>query len=79
MTIARVAAPLSAVGMTQGPIVINYTPNVVIHSEHAADIATLKRRVMEILERHGRELHQVLAREIVRQQRTEFNSLLSNQ
>jgi hypothetical protein len=74
----RIAAPLSAVGMTQGPIVINYTPNVVIHSEHAADIATLKRRVMEILERHGRELHQVLAREIVRQQRTEFNSLLSN-
>jgi hypothetical protein len=75
----RIAAPLSAVGMTQGPIVINYTPNVVIHSEHAADIATLRRRVMEILERHGRELHQVLAREIVRQQRTEFNSLLSNQ
>jgi hypothetical protein len=34
---------------------------------------------MEILERNGRELHQVLAREIVRQQRTEFNSQLSNQ
>jgi hypothetical protein len=77
--VARIAAPLSAVGMTRDPIVINYTPNVVIHSEHAADIATLKRRVMEILERHGRELHQVLAREIVRQQRTEFTSLLSNQ
>jgi hypothetical protein len=71
---ACIAAPLAAVG-----IVVNYAPNVVIHSEHAADIATLKRRVMEILERHGRELHQVLAREIVRQQRTEFNSLLSNQ
>jgi hypothetical protein len=34
---------------------------------------------MEVLERHGRELHQVLAREIVRQQRREFNPLLSNQ
>ena len=45
----------------------------------AADTAALKRRVMEILERHGRELHQVLAREIVRQQRREFNPLLSNQ
>jgi hypothetical protein len=27
---------------------------------------------MEILERHGRELHQVLAREVVRQQRRDF-------
>ncbi len=76
---ARIAAPLAAVGATQSPIVVNYAPNVIIHSEHAADIATLKRRVMEILERHGRELHQVLARELVRQQRTEFNSLLSHQ
>ncbi len=76
---ARIAAPLAAVGTTRGPIVINYTPNVVIHSEGAADIATLKRRVMEILERHGRELHQVLARELVRQQLTEFISLFSNQ
>jgi hypothetical protein len=76
---ARIAAPLLAVGMTQGPIVINYAPSVVIHSEDAADSAALKRRVMEVLERHGRELHQVLAREIVRQQRREFNPLLSNQ
>jgi hypothetical protein len=76
---ARIAASLSALGMTQGPIVINYAPNVVIHSEDATDTAALKRRVMEILERHGRELHQVLAREIVRQQRREFNPLLSNQ
>jgi hypothetical protein len=76
---ARSAAPLGAVNTTQGPIVINYAPNVVIHSEDAADTAALKRRVMEILERHGRELHQVLAREIVRQQRREFNPLLSNQ
>jgi hypothetical protein len=76
---ARIAAPLSALGMTQSPIVINYAPNVVIHSEDATDTAALKRRVMKILERHGRELHQVLAREIVRQQRREFNPLLSNQ
>jgi hypothetical protein len=76
---ARIAAPLPAMSMTQGPIVINYAPNVVIHSEDAADIATFKRRVMEVLERHGRELHQVLAREIVRQQRREFNPLLSDQ
>jgi hypothetical protein len=65
--------------MTQGPIVVNYAPSVVIHSEDAVDSAALKRRVMEVLERHGRELHQVLAREIVRQQRREFNPLLSNQ
>jgi hypothetical protein len=69
---ARLAAPLSAARMTQGSIVINYAPNVVIHSEDAADTAALKRRVMEVLERHGRELHQVLAREIVRQQRRDF-------
>ena len=75
----RIAAPLAAVRMTQGPIVINYAPNVVIHSEDAADTTALKRRVMEVLERHGRELHQVLAREIVRQQRREFNPLLSHQ
>ena len=75
----RIAAPLAAVRMTQGPIVINYAPNVVIHSEDAADTTALKRRVMEVLERHGRELHQVLAREIVRQQRREFNPVLSHQ
>ena len=69
---ARVAAVLSAVGVAQAPIVINYAPNVVIQSEDAADAAALKRRVMEVLERHGRELHQVLAREIVRQQRRDF-------
>jgi hypothetical protein len=69
---ARIAAPLPAVRSVQGPIVINYAPNVIIHSESGADNAALKRRVMEVLERHGRELHQVLAREIVRQQRTDF-------
>jgi hypothetical protein len=69
---AHLAAPLSAAGVAQDPIVINYAPNVVIHSEDASDTAALKRRVIEVLERHGRELHQVLAREIVRQQRRDF-------
>jgi hypothetical protein len=45
---------------------------VIINSEDGTDAAALKRRVMEVLERHGRELHQVLAREIVRQQRRDF-------
>jgi hypothetical protein len=67
-----VAATLPAVRFAQGPIVINYAPNVIIHSEDGTDAAALKRRVMEVLERHGRELHQVLAREIVRQQRRDF-------
>jgi hypothetical protein len=68
---ALIASPLPAVP-SQNPIVINYAPNVIIHSESGADNAALKRRVMEVLERHGRELHQVLAREIVRQQRRDF-------
>ena len=69
---ARIAAPLSAQRIAQIPIVINYAPNVVIHSEDAADAGALKRRVLEVLERHGRELHQTLQREIVRQQRRDF-------
>jgi hypothetical protein len=76
---ARVAAPQSAPFMTQSAIVIDYSPNVVIHCGDAADAATLKRRVMEILERHGRELHQVLQREIVRQQRRDFQPRYSNE
>jgi len=75
---ARLAALPCATNATQGAIVINYAPNVVIHSEDAADSAALKRRVMEILERHGRELHQVLQREMVRQQRRDFQPRLSN-
>ena len=74
---ARIAVPLSTSRMTQGSIVINYAPNVVIHSEDAADKATLTRRIMEVLERHGRELHQVLTREIVRRQRGDFQPGLS--
>ncbi|MGZ6211402.1 MAG: hypothetical protein ACXWNU_03160 [Candidatus Binataceae bacterium] len=69
---ARIADPLSATRKTQDAIVVNYAPNVVIQSEHAIDAAALKGHVMEVLERHGRELHQVLAREIVRQQRRDF-------
>jgi hypothetical protein len=69
---ARIAAPLSAVSMAQTPIVISYAPNVVIHSQDAADAAHLKQRVMEVLERHGRELHHTLQREMLRQQRRDF-------
>jgi hypothetical protein len=69
---ARTASPPSAARMARNPIVINYTPNVVIHSEDAADAAALKHRVMEVLERHGRELHQTSQRELVRQQRRDF-------
>ena len=69
---ARIADPLSATRRAQDAIVVNYAPNVVIQSEHAIDAAALKGHVMEVLERHGRELHQVLAREIVRQQRRDF-------
>lgn len=66
------AIPPSAVRTEQNSIVINYAPNVTIHSEEPGDTAALTRRVMEVLERHGRELHQVLAREMVRQQRQDF-------
>jgi hypothetical protein len=76
---ARIAAPLSPAFASQTPIVIDYSPNVVIHAENAGDTAALKRLVMEILERHGRELHQVLQREIIRQQRQDFQPRYSNQ
>jgi hypothetical protein len=76
---APLRAPLSPGGTTQGSIVIDYAPNVAIHCEDATDSVALKRRVMEILERHGRELHQVLAREIVRQQRRDFQPRYSNE
>ena len=69
---ARIADRLSATRGAQDAIVVNYAPNVIIQSEHATDAAALKGHVMEVLERHGRELHQVLAREIVRQQRRDF-------
>ena len=76
---ARIAATLSTTRMTQGAIVINYAPNVTIHSEGAADTAALKRGVLEILERHGRELHQTLTREVVRQQRRDFQPRYSDE
>lgn len=76
---ARIAATLSTTRMTQGAIVVNYAPNVTIHSEGAADTAALKRGVLEILERHGRELHQTLTREVVRQQRRDFQPRYSHE
>ena len=76
---ARIAATLSTTRMTQGAIVINYALNVTIHSEGAADTAALKRGVLEILERHGRELHQTLTREVVRQQRRDFQPRYSHE
>jgi hypothetical protein len=66
------AAPRPAARTTQAPIVINYAPNLVINSADSADAAALRRRVMDVLERHGRELHQTLARELLRQQRRDF-------
>jgi hypothetical protein len=75
----RRAISLSGARIAQHAIVINFAPQVTIHSEDAADPAALKRRVMEILERHGRELHQALQREIVRQQRRDFQTRPANQ
>jgi hypothetical protein len=69
---AAAAAASSAARSVRAPIVINYSPNVTIHAQDAGDDEALARRVMEVLERHGRELHQVLARDLVRRQRTEF-------
>lgn len=57
------------------PIAINYSPNVAIHAQEDGDGNDdhgLARLVMDVLERHGRELHQVLQRELIRRQRTEF-------
>jgi len=76
---ARITTPPSASFTTQTPIVIDYAPNVIIHAESAADTAALRRQVMEVLERHGRELHQVLQRKIVRQQRRDFQPRYSNE
>ena len=54
------------------PINISYAPEIIIHSAGGSDDARLKRSVMDILERHGRELYQVLARETLRRERVEF-------
>jgi hypothetical protein len=56
------------------PIVINYSPNLAIHTNEGERDEGLERRLMDILERHGRELHQVLAREMVRRRRMEFDN-----
>jgi hypothetical protein len=75
---ARLAAPLSS-ATVRSAIVIDYSPNVVIHCEDPTDPAALKRRVMAILERHGRELHQILQRETARQRRRDFQPRYSNE
>jgi hypothetical protein len=75
---ALITASFSTADLTQRAIVINYVPHVTIHSEDTTDTDALKRRVMEILERHGRELHQVLQREMIRQERRDFQPRYSN-
>jgi hypothetical protein len=69
---ARVPARKAAPSVSPAPIVINYAPNLAINADHEADAAAVRRRVMNVLERHGRELHKVLARELVRRQRRDF-------
>jgi hypothetical protein len=54
------------------PVTISYAPQIVIHSANGSDDTRFQRRVMEILERRGRELYQVLARESLRRKRAEF-------
>lgn len=57
---------------TVPPLTVNYSPNVTIHTQDMTEDDSLNRRVMELLERHGRELHRILERDLVRRQRTEF-------
>ncbi len=68
----QAAAASSDARSTRAPIAINYSPNVTIHAQDRDYDGALAQRVMEVLERHGRDLHEVLARELVRRQRTEF-------
>jgi hypothetical protein len=66
------ASTSSTVPSVQAPITINYSPNVTIHAEDTADNTPLSQRVMEVLTRHGRELNDILARNQLRRQRTEY-------
>jgi hypothetical protein len=68
----RTAAVLSEARKARPSIAINYSPHFTLRSPEAGDSEAIRRRVMEVLERHGRELRQILARELVRYQRTEF-------
>lgn len=69
----RIAGANSSRAAAHPPIVINYSPNLTIQAQGGENDQAMARRVMEILERHGRELHQLLARELIRRQRTEFD------
>jgi hypothetical protein len=66
------AAALSEARKAKASITINYSPHFTIRTPEAGDNEAISRRVMEVLERHGHELRQILARELVRYQRTEF-------
>lgn len=68
----RTAATLSQAQKAKASITINYSPHFTIRAPEAGDNEAISRCVMEVLERHGQELHQILARELVRYQRTEF-------
>jgi len=54
---------------TAQPIVVNYTPNVTMENRGEQG---LERRLLEVLERHGYELAEVLRREAAKRQRGEF-------
>ena len=69
---AGAAAFATADPSSRPPIVIRYSPNLVVHAPETGNADTFQRRVMAILERNGRQLHQVLTREMARQRRTEF-------
>lgn len=53
-------------------VVVRYSPNLVIHAPQSTDDEALEHRVRAVLERHGRQLHHVLTRELTRERRTEF-------
>jgi hypothetical protein len=55
-----------------GSTIINYAPELAIHADAPGDHADLRQRVLAILERHARELYEVIARETVRRQRMLF-------
>lgn len=70
---SRIVAEVSRHVPARPSIVVNYSPNLTIHAQDSENDQAMARRVMEILEHHGRQLHQVLARELIRRQRMEFD------
>ena len=65
-------SPPSTAHEAKAPVTINYSPAVTINAQETTDDEAIGRRVMEVLERHGRDLHRILERDLVRRQRTEF-------